>query len=248
MVAQRPGVSTVPNMTGVLTAVPVLVAPEWGLEHLGDPTVRFVEVDERPERGRYAQGHLPGAIPWVWETQLQDPLRRDVASRDQLQELLGVSGIDEHTHIVLYGDPSNWFAAWAYWVLKLHRVARVSLLDGGRSYWVEHEFPLTTDVPAYPRAHYPLPPASFEYRAFREDVLRDLDRGNLTILDVRSPEEYRGDVIAPAGMSETARRAGHIPGAISFPWDETVNSDGRFKSLDDLRAAFGAVAEDAVRQ
>ncbi len=220
------------------TAVPVLVDPAWCLDHLDDATVRFVEVDERPGRGRFEQGHIPGAVSWVWAVDLMDPLERDIAGPGQLGELLARSGIDSTTHVVLYGDPSNWFAAWAYWLLKLHAVEKVSLLDGGRAHWVELGLPLMVGPGRDARASHALPQVSFEHRAFRDDVLAHVHDRDATLLDVRSGPEYRGEVIAPPGMNETAQRAGHIPGAISIPWDESVEPDGTFKSVADLRALF----------
>jgi thiosulfate/3-mercaptopyruvate sulfurtransferase len=215
-----------------------LVSPEWARQHLDDPDVRFVEVDVDTEA--YRQGHLPGAVAWDWTTQLSDGIRRDIVSRDDLSELLSASGIGPDTHIVLYGDNHDWFAAWAYWQLRLHGVKRVSLLDGGRKHWLEQGFPTTTDVPAYAPTSIALPEADFALRAFQRDVLAGLGDAGLALVDVRSPAEYAGEVIAPPGMSETAQRAGHIPGAVSAPWAQTVNEDGTFKSADDLRAHFAA--------
>jgi thiosulfate/3-mercaptopyruvate sulfurtransferase len=228
--------------------VPVLVDSTWCLDHLDDRAVRFVEVDERPGRGRFEQGHIPGAVSWVWDVDLLDPVERDIASREQLSELLARTGIDPTTHVVLYGDPSNWFAAWAYWLLKLHAVEKVSLLDGGRALWVQRGLPLTAELGTIVRASHPLPEVSFEQRAFRDDVLRHVRDRSATLLDVRSAPEYRGDIIAPPGMSETAQRAGHIPTAISIPWDETLNPDGTFKSRTALRALFEALGVSPDRE
>jgi thiosulfate/3-mercaptopyruvate sulfurtransferase len=154
--------------------------------------------------------------------------------------LLSESGIGPDTTVVLYGDNNNWFAAWAYWQLKLYGHRDVRILDGGRKYWLDQGLPLTTDVPSYPATDYELPQADFSLRAYRDDILPRLGDANLALVDVRSPAEFNGEIIAPPGMSETAQRAGHIPGAASIPWAQTVREDGTFKSLDELAALYEA--------
>ncbi len=218
------------------TATQPLVSPQWAREHLDDPGVRFVEVDV--DTTAYEQSHLPGAVPWDWTMQLSDSVRRDLASREDLSTLLSTSGIGTDTHVVLYGDNNDWFAAWAYWQLRLFGWRNVSLLDGGRRYWLDNGFPVTTDVPTYTPTGVELPEPSYDLRAFRDDILPRLGRGDLTLVDVRSPAEFKGEVIAPPGMTETAQRGGHIPGAASIPWSQAVADDGRFKSLDELRALY----------
>ena len=213
-----------------------LVSPEWAVEHLNDPNVRFVEVDV--DTAAYDQSHLPGAVGWNWTSQLSDGIRRDVASREDLQKLLRESGVARDTHIVLYGDNNNWFAAWAYWQLKLHGWDRVSLLNGGRKYWLDNGLPLTTDAPNHQEADVEIAEPSSELRAFRDDILPRLGEHGLALVDVRSPAEYSGDLLAPPGLSETAQRAGHIPGAQSIPWAQTVREDGSFKSRDELKALY----------
>jgi thiosulfate/3-mercaptopyruvate sulfurtransferase len=141
---------------------------------------------------------------------------------------------------VLYGDNNNWFAAWAYWQLRLHGVASVSLIDGGRKYWLEHDLPLTTVVPDYGETGIDLPEPDFSTRAFQRDVEAQLGQSDLALVDVRSPAEFSGEVLAPPGMSESAQRGGHIPGAVSAPWAQTVNEDGTFKSADELREHYAA--------
>ena len=213
-----------------------LVDAAWAQDHLDDPTVRFVEVDV--DTTAYEQSHLPGAVAWDWTSQLSDGVRRDIASREDFSALLSSGGIGPDTTIVLYGDNNNWFAAWAYWQLKLYGHRDVRILDGGRRYWLDRGLPITTDVPRYPETGYELPIADFRLRAFRDDILPRLGDPGFAMVDVRSPAEFNGEVIAPPGMSETAQRAGHIPGAASIPWAQTVREDGRFKPADELRALY----------
>ena len=221
-----------------------LVTAQWAQQHLGDPGVRFVEVDV--DTAAYDEGHLPGAVGWNWETQLSDNIRRDIVSREALSELLSASGIDTDTPIVIYGDNNNWFAAWAYWQLKLHGVERVSLIDGGRAYWLARELPLTPDVPDFAPTGIQVAEPDFATRAFLRDVIDQLGAPELALVDVRSPAEFSGDVLSPPGLSETAQRGGHIPGAASAPWAQTVNENGTFKSAAELRAHYAAkgVTED----
>ncbi len=213
-----------------------LVSAEWAQQHLADPGVRFVEVDV--DTSSYEQSHIPGAVAWNWSTQLSDGVRRDIVSREDLARLLSSSGIAQDTHVVLYGDNNNWFAAWAYWQLKLHGWPRLSILDGGRRYWLDNGLPVTIDVPAYPATSVTVGEPDRTLRAFRDDVLTRLGDPGLALVDVRSPAEYNGEVIAPPGMSETAQRAGRIPGAASAPWAQTVNEDGTFKDADALAAHY----------
>jgi thiosulfate/3-mercaptopyruvate sulfurtransferase len=216
----------------------VLVDPTWAQEHLSDPKVRFVEVDV--DTTAYEQSHLPGAVGWNWTSQLADGIRRDIAGREDFSALLSGSGIGPDTTVVLYGDNNNWFAAWAYWQLKLYGHTDTRILDGGRRYWLDHGLPVTTDDVSYAATGYSLPEPDFALRAFRDDILPRLDDPELRLVDVRSPAEFNGEIIAPPGMSETAQRAGHIPGAASIPWAQTVKEDGTFKSADDLRAIYEA--------
>ena len=220
-------------------AVPTaLVSAEWAQQHLDDPSVRFVEVDVDTES--YQQSHLPGAVGWDWTSQLSDGVRRDIVSRQELSALLSGSGISPDTHIVLYGDNNNWFAAWAYWQLKLHDVEKVSLLNGGRVYWLANDLPLSTDVPSYQPTGIELPEPDFALRAFQRELQAHLGEPDLALVDVRSPAEFSGEVLAPPGMSESAQRGGHIPGATSAPWAQTVNEDGTFKSAEALREHYVA--------
>ncbi len=216
----------------------VLVDADWAQAHLTDPAVRFVEVDV--DTTAYSQGHIPGAVGWDWTSQLSDGVRRDLASRDDFSTLLSESGIGPDTTIVLYGDNNNWFAAFAYWQLKLFGHDDVRILNGGRKYWLDSGLPITTDEPSPTPTRYQLPERDDALRAFRDDLLPRLGDPGLALVDVRSPAEYNGEIIAPPGLSETAQRAGRIPGAVSVPWAQTVREDGTFKSPDELRALYEA--------
>jgi thiosulfate/3-mercaptopyruvate sulfurtransferase len=215
-----------------------LVSPDWAQARLNDSSVRFVEVDV--DTTAYEQSHLPGAVGWNWTTQLADGIRRDIASRDAFEALLRRSGIGADTTVVLYGDNNNWFAAWAYWQLRLFGHRDVRILDGGRNYWLHNALPLTSDVPSHAPTDYRLPEPDFALRAFREDILPRLGDPDLALVDVRSPAEFRGEIVAPPGMPESAQRAGHIPGAASIPWSSAVAEDGRFKTPDELAALYAA--------
>ena len=216
----------------------VLVDADWAKAHLEDPTVRFVEVDV--DTAAYDQSHLPGAVAWNWTSQLADGIRRDIAGRADFSNLLSESGIGPDTTIVLYGDNNNWFAAWAYWQLKLFGHRDVRILNGGRKFWLDNGLPLSTDVPSYATTGYELPEPDFALRAFQGDILPRLGASDFALVDVRSPAEFNGEVIAPPGMTETAQRAGHIPGAASIPWAQTVREDGTFKPREDLENLYEA--------
>jgi len=222
----------------------VLVDADWAAEHLDDPNVRFVEVDV--DTHAYDEGHIPGAVAWNWTSQLSDGVRRDIVGRDELEKLLSESGIDDGTTIVLYGDNNNWFAAWAYWQLRLFDVEGVKILDGGRKLWLAQGRPTSTDVPTYDPTGIRLSTADFSHRAFRDDVLRQVESGG-ALVDVRSPAEFSGELLAPAALpQEGAQRAGHVPGAANIPWASAVREDGTFKDPDELRALYAAkgITED----
>ena len=217
-------------------AAPALVDAEWAKAHLDDPSTGFVEVDV--DTTAYEQSHIPGAVGWNWTSQLSDGIRRDIASREEFSELLSNSGIGPDTTVVLYGDNNNWFAAWAYWQLKLYGHRNSKILNGGRKFWLDNGLPLSTDIPAFQPTGYKLPEPDFRLRAFRDDILPRLGDPGFALVDVRSPAEFNGEVIAPPGMTETAQRAGHIPGAASIPWGQTVREDGTFKGRDELAALY----------
>ena len=216
----------------------VLVDADWATAHLDDPVVRFVEVDV--DTNAYDEGHIPGAVAWNWTSQLSDGLRRDIVGREDLARLLSDSGIGPDTTIVLYGDNNNWFAAWAYWQLKLFGVEDVRILDGGRKLWLAKGLPTTTELAGYAPTGIELPAVDPGHRAFREDVLQQIDSDGL-LVDVRSPAEFSGELLAPAALpQEGAQRGGHVPGAANIPWAATVRDDGTFRDAQELRALYAA--------
>jgi len=214
-----------------------LVDAEWVQAHLTDPTVRLIEVDV--DTTAYEQGHIPGAVGFNWQRELQDQVLRAPVSKEQLEALLNSAGVSNDTTIVLYGDNNNWFAAWALWILKYYGHRDVRLLDGGRVKWLADKREITTQVPSYPRTHYAAQATHSDIRAFRDQILLSLGRSGFALVDVRSPAEYSGELLAPAHLpQEGAQRGGHIPGAANIPWGSAVREDGTFKSADELRALY----------
>jgi thiosulfate/3-mercaptopyruvate sulfurtransferase len=214
-----------------------LVDAEWVQAHLTDPTVRLIEVDV--DTTAYEQGHLPGAVGFNWQRELQDQVMRAPVSKEQLEALLSGAGVSNDTTIVLYGDNNNWFAAWAFWILKYYGHRDVRLLDGGRVKWLADRRELTTAVPAYPHASYHAQAPHSDIRAFRDQILLSLGRSGFALVDVRSPAEYSGELLAPANLpQEGAQRGGHLPGAANIPWSIAVREDGTFKSAEELRALY----------
>ncbi|MFC5971331.1 sulfurtransferase [Halomarina salina] len=223
----------------------VLVSADWVEDHLDqfqsdDPEYRLVEVDVDTEA--YDEGHAPGAIGFNWETQLQDQTERDVLEKEDFEDLLGSHGISNDSTVVLYGDNSNWFAAYTYWQFKYYGHEDVRLMNGGRDYWLDNDYPTTTDVPEFPEQEYTADDSDEGIRAYRSDVEEAMEQG-VPMVDVRSPEEFRGEILAPPGLQETAQRGGHIPGASNISWAATVNDDGTFKSADELRDLY---AEEGI--
>ena len=216
----------------------VLISTEEASKLQNDPKVRLVEVDV--DTSAYAQGHIPGAVGWNWQTQLQDNIRRDLIDKAALEKLLGNSGISNDTTILLYGDNNNWFAAYALWQLKYHGHKDVRLINGGRKKWVEEKRPLTTEASKVPPATYHAGGPDESIRARKEDVFAILDKKKKgDLVDVRSVDEFTGKILAPPGLSETAQRAGHIPDAVNVPWAQAANEDGTFKSADALQQLYG---------
>ena len=226
----------------------VLVSTEWVASHANDPKIRLVEVDV--DTSAYEQGHIAGAVGWNWQTQLQDGVRRDLITKAALEDLLSRSGIANDTTVILYGDNNNWFAAYAFWQLEYYGHKNLKLMNGGRKKWLEEKRPLTTDVPSYAKTSYRAAEADEKVRAFREDVQELVEKKAVgQLVDVRSPDEFTGKVIAPPGMTETAQRGGHIPGAASIPWSQAAAEDGTFKSADALKQLYqgkGITGKDEV--
>ena len=220
----------------------VLVYSNWVVEHSNDPKVKIVEVDV--DTTSYDRGHIRNAIGWNWQTQLQDRVRRDVIDPRSFAELARGSGIRNDDTVVLYGDNNNWFAAWAFWQFKYHGHKDVRLLNGGRKKWEIEKRELTTDPPSITPSNYSIPPTDESIRAYRREVEDQLRSGRINLVDVRSPDEYTGRIIAPPGLPETAQRAGHIPGARNIPWAKAANEDGTFKSVDELKKLYGDAGVD----
>src|SRR6202453_4850090 len=215
----------------------VLVTTEWAADHLNDPKVRLVEVDV--DTTAYEQGHIPGAVGWNWQSQLQDNIRRDLIDQGALEALLGQSGISNDTTILLYGDNNNWFAAYAFWQLKYYGHKDVRLINGGRKKWIEEKRALTTDAVKVAATKYTASGPDESIRARKEQIFAAIDKSKKAqLVDVRSVDEFTGKVIAPPGMSETAQRAGHIPGAANIPWSQAAAEDGTFKSAEALAALY----------
>ncbi len=220
------------------TLTNVLVTTDWVAQHATDAGVRVVEVDV--DTTAYDQGHVPGAAGWNWTTELCDTLVRDIVPPKKLEELLGKNGIDNKTAIVLYGDNNNWFAAWAFWQLKIYGHDDVRIMDGGRKKWLAEGRDLSTEVPAVQPKTYKAGAPDLSLRAFLPEVQRALAGKKASLVDVRSPAEFTGEILAPPGLPETCQRGGHIPGAKSIPWGKNCNEDGTFKSFDELKALYAA--------
>src|SRR5579872_5741526 len=193
----------------------VLVDTEYVANHLNDGAFRLVEVDV--DTLAYEHGHIPGAVGWNWQTQLEDTVRRDIPSREDWEGLLSEAGIGNATRVVLYGDNNNWFAAFAFWLFTMFGHENVQLLNGGRKKWEAEGRPLVKEVPSYPRASYHAKDPDLSLRAFYPQVRERLNSAGVGLVDVRSPAEFTGEILAPPGLSETAQRGGHIPGAASIP-------------------------------
>jgi thiosulfate/3-mercaptopyruvate sulfurtransferase len=214
----------------------VLVDADWLSEHLNDESIRIVEVDENPSL--YEEAHIPGAIGFDWKADLQDPVRRDFLGPQAFGELFGSRGVSNDHTIVLYGDRNNWFAAYTYWYLKYYGHDNVLLLNGPREKWIADARPTTAELPSHPAVSFTAQPGDQTIRAYRDEVLEAIDAPT-KLVDVRSPAEFAGEIISPAGYEqEGAQRGGHIPGAASVPWAQAVREDGTFKSADELRDLY----------
>lgn len=223
----------------------VLVTADWLEENLDNPEVRVIEVSVIP--GVFERGHIPGAVNFVWHTDFVDTLERNIVSQERFQELTRAAGINDDTTIVLYGDNNNWFAAWGAWIFNVYGVEDVRLLDGGRVKWEADGRALATDVAAHEAGTVTIAEANNELRALQAEVLSIVEaEAPGTLIDIRGPAEYNGDIFAPEGVQELSVRAGHIPGAINVPWGQNVREDGTFKSVEELRELYAALGIDGT--
>jgi thiosulfate/3-mercaptopyruvate sulfurtransferase len=218
-------------------AKPVLVTTDWLAEHLNDQDVVVAEVDENPDL--YDDGHIAGAVKLHWRDDLQDPVERDLVDKPTFERLMSERGISNETTLILYGDKNNWFAAYAYWYLKIYGHEDVRILDGGRQKWTDESREFTADTPPPKQAEYRASERDESIRSYRDAVRQEIGEQSKALVDVRSPQEYAGDLVAPPGYEqEGAQRAGHIPTAASIPWATAVRDDGTFKSADELRELY----------
>jgi len=219
----------------------VLVETSWVSSHANDPKVRVAEVDYDPA-ANYEMGHIPGAVLFDWRKDINDPLARDILSADALTALFARSGIDDDTTLVLYGDFNNWFAAFAFWVFSYYGAKNVKLMNGGRKKWISEDLSLTKDVPKPPAGHFRAHPPDASLRSFLDDVrkvLPEVKAGRFSLVDVRGPKEFSGEITAPPEYpTEHAQRGGHIPGAKNIPWAQAVKDDGTFKSREELEELY----------
>ena len=214
-----------------------VVSTEWVAENKDNEEVVVVEVDV--DTGGYDEGHVPGAIGWNWSEQLCDQVVRDILPKEEMENLLASSGISNDTTVVLYGDNNNWFAAWAFWQMKIYGHDKVRIMNGGRGKWLEEGREISTEIPAPGAAEYSAAEADNSLRSFLPAVQEALG-GGVDMVDVRSPEEYSGEILAPPGLPETCQRGGHIPGARSIPWGLACNEDGTFKSREELADLYSS--------
>ncbi len=212
----------------------VLVSTQWVADNLDK--VRLIEVDV--DTTAYDEGHAPGAVGFNWTSQLQDQVRRDILTKEGLEQLLSEAGVSNGDTVVLYGDNNNWFAAYAFWLLEMYGHKDVKLMDGGRKKWIAEGRPITTDPPAPAKTQYKAKELNRDLRAKRVEVIESLGKPRKALVDVRSAAEYNGEIMAPPGLPETAQRMGHIPGAQNVPWAQAVREDGTFKSPEELEALY----------
>jgi thiosulfate/3-mercaptopyruvate sulfurtransferase len=218
----------------------VLTDTHWVENHLKDGSVRIAEVDYDP-RANYELGHIPGSVLFDWKRDINDPISRNILSKQSCEELLQRFGINNDTTLILYGDFNNWFAAFAFWVFKYYGYTDVKIMDGGRKKWLEEDRPLSKDVPNYPKGNFKASEPDDSIRVFMNYVKETLGKKDKALVDVRSPKEFTGEILAPPEYpTEHAQRGGHIPGAANIPWSQAVNDDGTFKSVDELKKLYDA--------
>jgi len=222
-----------------------LVTTDWVAQHGQDPNIRVVEIDV--DTKAYNEGHVPGAIAWAWNTQLCDTVRRDILPKEDFERLMNESGIKPDTTVIVYGDNNNWFAAWAFWQMKMYGHKDVRIMNGGRKKWIAEGRDLSTETPENPKTSgYKASGPDLSLRAFLPEVQGAMKRGD-AMVDVRSPQEFTGEILAPPGLPETCQRGGHIPGARSIPWGKACNDDGSFKSFDELKALYSSEGVDGSK-
>ena len=224
-----------------------LVSIDWVAEHGSDDNVRLVEVDV--DTASYDQGHIDGAVGWNWQSQLQETISRNLVGKEGMEQLLGSAGIDNSTTVILYGDNNNWFAAWAFWQLKYYGHDDVKLMNGGRSKWEAEGKPLTTAIANPGTKSYTAKDPNEDIRAYRDQVLSKVGAASVSLVDVRAPAEYNGELLAPENLpQEGSQRGGHIPNAANIPWGQAVAEDGTFKSADELQTLYGGKGIDGSKE
>jgi thiosulfate/3-mercaptopyruvate sulfurtransferase len=225
----------------------VLVDTDWVAQHLKDPKIRLLELDV--DTTAYDSGHIPGAVGWNWTRDTQQPLRRDIPEKTAFEQLLSRSGVANNTTVILYGDSNNWFASFGFWLMKLYGHEDVRLMNGGRKKWVEEQRPMTTDAPTVQPASYHVRQQKPDLRALRDLVNDSVGKAGRAMVDVRSPKEYSGELLAPENLpQEGAQRGGHIPGAVNIPWSQAVLEDGTFKPVDELAQLYGSKGVTADKE
>ncbi len=241
------GVALVAITSATHAASEFLVSTEWLEKNINDKNLRILEVSV--DTGQFERGHIPNASNINWHTDLVDPVKRDIASRENLQQLLRNAGVNKDSTVILYGDNNNWFAAWGAWVFDVYGVNNVKLLDGGRKKWESEGRPLSVKQTSVKPGNITLAEANPALRAYLSDVVSVAKQENATtkLVDIRSADEYSGKIFAPAGVQELSIRAGHIPGAVNVPWGQAVAADGTFKSAEELRKVYAAVGIDGTK-
>lgn len=221
-----------------------LVSTDWLEKNINDKSLRVLEVSVDP--GQFERGHIPGAYNLNWHTDLVDPVKRDIVSRENFEKLLRNAGVNQNSTVILYGDNNNWFAAWGAWVFDIYGVKNVKLLDGGRKKWEAEGRPFSVKVAQVKPGNIEIGAPDKSLRAYLGDVISVAQQSDpaVQLIDIRSPDEYNGKIFAPAGVAELAVRAGHIPGAVNIPWSQAVAADGTFKSAEELRKLYAAVGVD----
>ena len=226
----------------------VLISTDWVAQHGSDAGIRLLEVDV--DTSAYGEGHIKGAVGLNWQTQLCDQVRRDILTKEQFEQLCSESGITNDTTIIFYGDNNNWFATYALWQFRYygHDESKLKVMNGGRQKWIDEGHALVTGVSSHDAANYKAKFPDDNVRATKDHVLPTLNQGIVNLVDVRSPAEFTGEILAPPGLSETAQRGGHIPGAANIPWATAVAEDGTFKSYDELEEIYGGKGVDPSKE